>query len=211
MILSILIPTIPDRSQMFSRLYTEVMNQVTYLRTVHPTIAGIEVLIDDTKRFLDGGQSIGMKRNSLVLRATGKYLCFLDDDESISPNYVETLARLCAEDKDVCTFRNITKLFNYWMVVDMSLSNPINEDAMPGIIKRRPWHICPVRTEYAQLHEFQNSNYGEDWQWFERVLAHCKTEAHSEYIIHQYNHGKHSEADKITNHVQSESGRKNNP
>lgn len=165
----------------------------------------VEFLIDDDRRFLDGGLSIGKKRQKLVEMASGKYLCFLDDDEIIAPNYLETLVRLCNEDKDVCTFRNLTKLDNFWTVVDMSLSHTENEQATPNaIVKRRPWHICPVRSEFAKRYEFEDSNYGEDWQWFERVLSHCQTEAKTDAIIHQYNHSKiTSEADKITNYVQS--------
>lgn len=196
-ILSILIPTIPERRPMFVKLFDEVFKQITYMDTVHPTLGKIEVLIDDSPRFLDGGPSIGKKREALVKRAEGKYLCFLDDDEGIAPNYVETLVRLCQRDADVCTFRNITKTDTYWCVVDMGLKYP-NDQASPDFtVRRKPWHICPVRSYFAKLHEFEDSNYGEDFTWMVKVLAHCTSEANSRSIIHQYNHGKHSEADKI--------------
>lgn len=200
-ILSILIPTIPERGDMFTKLFNELHRQLEYMKTFHPSLGDIEILVDSSKRFLDGGLSIGKKRESLVKRAQGKYLCFLDDDESIAPNYMETLVRLCNEDKDVCTFRNITKLDNYWCIVDMSLLYP-NQDAAPGVTLRRPWHICPVISVFAKLYSFDDSNYGEDWSWMEKVLSHCETEAQSNFIIHQYNHSsKVSEADKIIQHV----------
>lgn len=196
-ILSILIPTIKERSNMFTSLYNEVMKQIAYMDSVHPTLGKIEVLIDDSPRFLDGGPSIGKKREALVKRAEGKYLCFLDDDESIAPNYIETLVRLCQFNADVCTFRNVSKLDSYWMVVDLKLKYPNDQATSDFMIRRKPWHICPVKSEYAKLHSFEDSNYGEDFSWMERVLAHCTTEAKSESVIHQYNHSKHSEADKI--------------
>lgn len=200
-ILSILIPTIPARGEQFTKLFNEVHKQVSYMDSVHPTLGYIEVLVDDSARFLEGGLSIGKKREALVKRATGKYLCFLDDDDSIAPNYIETLTRLCQENKDVCTFRNISKLDNFWMVVDMSLGRE-NQQAEPGIIYRAPWHICPVKSIYAKRYEFHDINYGEDWGWFEQVLKHCETEAKTSAILHQYNYSsKKSESDKIINYV----------
>jgi len=201
-ILSILIPTIPERSEMCVKLYNEVHRQITYMDKVHPTLGKIEVLIDETKKFLDGGLSIGKKRESLVKRAEGKYLCFLDDDESIAPNYVETLVRLCQFNADVCTFRNISKFDTYWSIVDMSLYFQ-NDDATPRfIVRRKPWHICPVRSIYAKIHNFEDSNYGEDFNWMAKVLEHCTTEEKTQSVIHQYNHSsKTSEADRITLHT----------
>ena len=207
-ILSILIPTIPEREETFRKLINELWLQRATLNAYHPTLGEVEFKIDESKSFLNDGLSIGKKRQSLVERAEGKYLCFLDDDEDIAPNYVETLVRLCHSlDPDVVTFRNLTKTDFYWTVVDMSLKNPVNEEATPErIVKRKPWHICPVRSEYAKKYQFEDSNYGEDWKWFEQVLKHCDTEAHTDAILHVYNHSsKHSEADKIMKHVQSES------
>lgn len=171
------------------------------MQTVHPSLGNIQVLVDDSKRFLDGGLSIGKKREALVERAEGKYLCFLDSDDWIAPNYVETLVRLCQRDADVCTFRNITKTDTFWCVVDMGFHYP-NDQVNPNLtVRRRPWHICPVRSSFAKQYDFEDSNYSEDFTWMEKVLSHCTTEAKSEAIIHEYRHGKHSEADKIMKHV----------
>lgn len=215
-ILSILIPTIPERGEMFTKLYNEVMNQVAYMRTVHPSLGEIEVLVDDSKRFLDGGLSIGKKREALVQRASGKYLCFLDDDDWISPDYLETLVRMCNEGShiggpDVCVFNSFCELGNYWMLVTMDLIFH-NQDSGPGVITRRPWHICPVRSEIAKRIPFNDISYAEDWAWMEQVLAGCEKQAKSDRILHKYHHGKHSEADKITNHeLLSKSGTASNP
>lgn len=207
-ILSVLIPTIPDRVDRFTKLYNELHRQLEYLQTFHPSLGRVEILVDPEKKYLEGGPSIGIKRNNLIKRAEGKYLCFLDDDESIASNYLETLVRLCQFNADVCTFRNVSKLKDYWMVVDLSLKYLTNDQPSPDFtVRRRPWHICPVRSSYAKVHEFSNSNYGEDWEWFEKVLKACVTEAKSNSIIHQYNYGNHSEADKI---VLAESGARSN-
>lgn len=207
-ILSILIPSIPKRYGILAKLATELYKQKLYMQTFHSSLGEIEIIIDGSERFLDGGLSIGKKREKLVKAANGKYLAFLDDDEWIAPNYLEVLVRLAQHHADVLTFKSMAKMDNYWVVVDMSLHHPINEEARPGIIKRLPWHICGIRTTFAKLFEFENISYGEDAKWMQNVLTMCKSESKSEAIIHEYRHSAQtSEADKITNYVQSESGR----
>lgn len=197
-LLSILIPTIPERYERFTKLYNELMRQKTEFETFHDTLGRVEVLVNTEKRFLDGGLSIGKKREALVKDAEGKYLCFLDDDESIAPNYLETLMRLCFVDQDVCTFKAMVKLSTFWALVDMRLAYKTNDQINPDFtVRRPPWHMCPVRSVFAKLVPFRDVNNAEDFEWTEQVLKYCVTEAHTDKIIFQYNHGDHSEADKI--------------
>jgi glycosyltransferase involved in cell wall biosynthesis len=200
--ISILCPTTLDRSEMFDKLYDKLLDQVTDVVTTHPRLGSIQVLVDDSKRFLDGGLSIGKKRESLLKRSNGKYVCYLDSDEDIAPNYVENLMRLAQSNADVLTFRNLTTTDFYWTIVDMSLNYQVNDQASPNFItRRRPWHVCPVKKEFAQLYPFEDINYGEDFDWMSKVLNHCTTEAHTDAVIHMYRHSKkHSEADRITNY-----------
>ena len=203
-ILSILIPSIPKRIKMLAKLSFELHGQIMYMKTFHESLGSVEVVIDNSVEFLNGGLSIGKKREKLVKEAQGTYCCFLDDDESIAPNYLETLIRMCNENKDVCTFRSLAKMDNYWTIVDMKLFSP-NEEASPErIVRRNAWHVCPVRTKYAKMYPFEDINWGEDWKWFQQVLKHCETEAHTDMVIHSYQHSAtKSESDKITNYVQS--------
>jgi glycosyltransferase involved in cell wall biosynthesis len=198
-ILSILTPTIPERRKKFNKLFTKLAIQIYDLQKNHPTLGEVELSYDDSEKYLNGGLSIGKKRESLLQRATGKYVCYLDDDEDIAPNYVETLVRLCHQDKDVVTFRNLTKTAYYWTIIDMSLNHRTDEEANPNyIIRRKPWHINPIRSVLAKMHSFEDTNYGEDAAWMNKVLKHCLTEAHTDMVLHCYNHSSSkSESDKI--------------
>ncbi len=198
--LSILIPSIPSRRNKLLAIREELYKQAFAIHSTFPTVGYIEVLSDDSTSFLDGGLSIGKKRELLVRKAQGKYLCFLDDDDTISPDYVKTLLSLCSENNHVVTFRSLFKLTDYWGLVNMSLSNRFNEQATPErIIQRPPWHICPVWSEFARIYPFSDINNAEDFAWMEKVLSHCQTESHTDKIIFQYNHNSDSEADKIEN------------
>ena len=135
----------------------------------------VEIVVDERKRFIDGGPSIGAKRDSLVKRAQGEYLLFLDDDEGIAGNYLEVILQLCSKGTDVCTFRSIAKLEPYWTVIDMSLLHDVNEEAHPDrIVKRRPWHINAIKASIAKQFKFDDISNGEDWKWMEQVLTLCK-------------------------------------
>src|SRR5688572_28935140 len=105
-ILSILTPSIPKDYAMLFALREELNRQVIELNRQHPSLGIVTHVVNQGASFLDGGLSIGKKREELVKAASGKYLCFLDVDDLPSPNYVETLVRLCHEHKDVVTFRN---------------------------------------------------------------------------------------------------------
>lgn len=200
LILSILIPSIPERKDKLERLLLLLNRQIETI-SEHPMLGNVEVVVNNSKSFLDEGVTVGEKRNQLIEQAQGKYVCFLDDDESIAPNYVETLLRLCNEDKDVCTFRAVIKLTDYWGLVDMKLAYKNNDQSSPEYtIRRTAWHICPVRREFATMYQFENKNNAEDFAWFEKVLTNCVSDAHTERILFQYNHGEWSEVDKIENH-----------
>lgn len=197
-ILSILIPTTPERVDMFTKLYNELNAQIHLLESTHPGLPTVEILVDPAIRFLAGGPSIGEKRNDLVQRAQGEYCCFVDSDDHVPPNYIESLVRLCMQGPDIVTFRALARLKNFWGLIDMRLAYKVNDQLSPDYTARRPpWHSCPVKTLWAKLHEFKKLNNAEDFEWMERVLGQCTTEVHTDKILFEYHHGLHSEADQI--------------
>jgi glycosyltransferase involved in cell wall biosynthesis len=197
-ILSILIPTIPERVDLFTGLYNELNAQIHMMESTHPSLPTVEILVDPSVRFLEGGPSIGLKRNNLVQRAKGQYVCFVDDDDAIAPNYIESLVRLCMQGADIVTFQASVRMKSFWSLVDMRLSYKVNDQLNPDYTARRPpWHCCPVRTSFAKAHKFKNLNNAEDFDWMQRVLGQCTTEIHTDKILFEYRHGDHSEADQI--------------
>lgn len=197
-LLSILIPTIPERSAKFTALYNELMRQKTAFDTFHSSLGELEIVVNAGARFLDGGLSIGKKREALVQQAQGQYLCFLDDDESVSPNYVETLMRLCSQGNDICTFRAIVKMETFWSLLDMRLIYKFNDQISPDYtVRRPPWHVCPMKSHFAKMFQFKDINAAEDFEWMEKVLVRCTTESHTDKVIFQYNHKQESQSDEI--------------
>ena len=197
--LSILIPTLPQRKKMFNILRKNLTAQIDYVHSTHPSLGQVEILFDSSKKFLKGGLSVGAKRDALKCRATGEYLVFVDDDDIVAPNYLESILRLMESNPDIITFRSLYKSSTYWGIVDMNLNHAENEQMNDStIVKRQPFHVCPIRTSIAQQHSFPDINNAEDWGWMVKVLTDCKTQSHSDQILHQYNEfASVSEVNKI--------------
>lgn len=186
--LSILIPTLPQRKKMFNILRKNLTSQIDFVHSTHPSLGQVEILFDSSKKFLKGGLSVGAKRDALKCRATGDYLVFVDDDDMIAPNYLESILRLMESNPDIITFRSLYKSEHYWGIVDMNLNHAENEQMNDStIVKRQPFHVCPIRTSIAQQHSFPDINNAEDWGWMVKVLSDCQKQAHSDQILHQYN------------------------
>ena len=103
-VISIVMITVPERQDTFQRLHQKVQSQIDYCFKVHPTLGNVEIVEVSGERTDKGGKSIGEKRQEGLNKATGKYVCWLDDDDNISPDYVETLLRLAEKNTDVLSF-----------------------------------------------------------------------------------------------------------
>lgn len=92
---SILIPTMKSRETLFLKVLAEVQRQISQIKT-----AKIEVLYESD----NGELTLGAKRNVLISRASGKYCCFVDDDDVISPNFLKTFLPMLNSDYDCASF-----------------------------------------------------------------------------------------------------------
>lgn len=190
MILSVLIPSIPSRFDRLKTLYMNLYNQSKGLEVE------ILVLIDNKKR------SIGTKRNDLVQLAQGKYLAFVDDDDKASSNYIEEMLKGCEANKDLICFRQLAKVNDTWSYVDFSMNNTNEEYQISSITRRKPFHVCGIRSSIAKQFKFPDVGYGEDWHWMEQVLSIAKTEYKTDKVLHFYEYRRDvSEAPIETNEI----------
>ena len=171
--LSILIPSIPSRFRRFQKLFEKINAQATN---------EVEVLglFDNKKR------SIGHKRDALVQMSKGEYVCFCDDDDGVSLDYVINLLEGVKHQTDVICFKQRCIINGEECVVDFDINNENGEFKKDKIIKRKPFHVCAFKGEIARKHRFPDTNYGEDWQWCELVLKDVKTQYKIEKILHTY-------------------------
>jgi hypothetical protein len=197
--LSILIPTLHARRELCRRLLDNLYRQAFAIGD--PNDGGIEHVIggpihqSETFQFGrveiltdvdDGGVTIGSKRNGMIARARGRYVCFFDDDDRPSPDYVssilDTLDRYRAahgEDPDCITFE-----------LEYSVDGASKGCRRYGIHEQdeRDWpnHLTPIKIELARQVPYTLIRFGEDRVFWRAVHPLLRTEAHVPRVLYHY-------------------------
>lgn len=181
--LSILIATIELRQEKFEKLYQKLLNQIKAL--------GLEQAVEVI--YFKDNQTIklGKKRNDLVELAKGEYVCFLDDDDDISPNYVALIFNALKSKPDCVSCTGIIKLpsgagnkfIHSLKYKDRSFVN--------GVSRSQVYHINPVKRSIAKAIKFPETNWGEDNTWAYLLqksgLLQREVEISEPYYIYLYN------------------------
>lgn len=153
--LSILIPTLPGRQSFFQALTDELKRQIFE----HPQGSVIEAIHDDApaKEY-----SIGVKRNKLMVAASGEYLCFIDDDDRVSLDYIRLVMEGIATNPDCCSLNGI-------ITTDGRNPKPFKHSIdykemyeRDGVYYRPPNHLNVVRSSIAKQMVFPDWKYSED-------------------------------------------------
>jgi glycosyltransferase involved in cell wall biosynthesis len=175
--LSILIATLPQRLGQLDNLMIEVNKQC------NPFIDQIEILIDPRVDI-----NIGQKRNSLLQKAKGEYIVYIDDDDHIFPNYIWSIIQACSIGNDCIgisgiittnghkqTQWHISKEYKTWHTAN-------------GIYYRTPNHISPVKRELALQAGFPEIAFGEDAEYSRRLYPLLKTETIIKGNLYHYDY-----------------------
>jgi glycosyltransferase involved in cell wall biosynthesis len=172
MILSILIPSIPSRIEShLIALISELEAQINALN--NPSEVELLIVCDNKRR------SIGYKRQALLDIAKGDYVCWIDDDDIVKPNYVAELVNGCKQDVDVVTFKQ-------WVIINRGIPMGLtfelgyekNDEPSLNGFKRPPWHVCAWRRSIAIEGKYPDSMYGEDWEYLKQIIPLAKTSHH---------------------------------
>ncbi len=173
--LSILIPTLTDRERFLISLLRSIYSQNASL------LKRTEILINcDAK-----AKSIGRKRNELLTSANGKYVVFIDDDDSISVDYLNEV--FVGIDKDVdhigitgiyAPDNDAHKLFK--------CSYKYEWCERDNIYYRGAQHICPIRSTLAKQIKYPEINFGEDKIYSDSINKIIASEHLIEKPIYEY-------------------------
>jgi len=167
--LSILILTLPTRIDSYANLIRHLNHQIIQNNLIHR----VQILsLCDTKEI-----SVGEKRNILLQKSVGRYVCFIDDDDLISDDYVIKIITAIQHNCDVITFcgdyveSGLRKPFS----ISMMHRGDYNHDNM---FIRLPNHLCPLKREIAMQCHFTHKNFGEDSDYATMINTHIKNEYH---------------------------------
>ena len=183
-LLSILTASIPERADKLEMLTEKIAEQIGDLPVEHL------VFLDNRKR------TIGAKRDALLRIARGTFIAYVDDDDTVSPDYVASLVDAIktaitppfsqTASVDVITFAQFARINEAQAKIVFGLRQE-NQPFIPDTeVLRAAWHVCAWRRSVAILSHFPESNYGEDWAFAEPLNRIAAASIHLDKVLHYY-------------------------
>ena len=148
----------------------------------------VEVLwLGDNRRM-----TTGEKRNTLVGISSGRYVCFVDDDDGIADDYIESIRTAADENSDVICFKAL------WVKdgaeasgADYSMEHEQDSSRRIGVgrveFTRLPSHICAIERGLVVATRFNDMSLGEDRDFSKRLRPLLKTETKIDKCLYFYN------------------------
>lgn len=183
MLLSILIPTLASRQDQCLSLVDTLLDQVER--------ANLIGLVEIITQYDEGQKSIGTKRNELIQKAKGKYVCFVDDDDSISINYIDLLMQGIEKDVDCCSLRGIItwdgespEIFEHSIKYN---AYKTNDTGFPKY-ERYPNHLNCIKKSIANQIQYPEISHGEDTDFATKLYQSglIKTEHYIDSVLYHY-------------------------
>lgn len=156
-LLSILIPTLPERSEQLNKLLAIIEPQLTN---------EVEVILDSRAK-LD--VSIGLKREALYHRARGIYSVQIDDDDTIPEFYVKEILEAIKQNPDCIGYKEHCTINGEFNDSIISISNKrwysINKTHF-----RTPHFKTPILTNICRKVGVKDMRFGEDHDFAVRIF-----------------------------------------
>lgn len=197
--LSILIPTIVGREKQLKQLIAMLSAQTGIANYwMHESADWVNSGRDENVEIITlcdkAIMSIGEKRNKLLKMSHGKYVAFIDDDDSISEDYIELLINATDSGCDCASLKGeITidggkpEIFEHSLKYNEWKTNPEGSEIR---YERYPNHLSLIRSSIAKQFKFPEKNHGEDHDWSKQIHESglLKTEYYIPEIIYYYNY-----------------------
>lgn len=182
---SILIPTIEDRKLVFQQLHAVLIQQITALNLADK----IEIIYFRDKR---NEHTVGFKRNVLLEKSLGEYVCFIDDDDSVHVNYIQMIYKELLKNPDCISLVGIITTNGKdrrTFIHSVEYTSLFNKD---GIAYRPPNHLNPIKRSIAIQFKFPLKNVGEDTNWAMQIchskLIKTEIKITEPYYFYNYNY-----------------------
>lgn len=194
--LSILVLTVPSRIQVFfPKIMLELQKQTKNYEDIE-----IIALYDNKKR------SIGKKRDNIMRLAQGEYMVFIDDDDRIASDYIDSIMKALYEnpntdcvvfDSICCVNGGYEKLCKYGIEFEYGDINDGRE------WRGKPAHTMVYKTSIAHSHYFEDMGSGEDVNWVMRACQDIKEQTRIDKVLYYYdaNYTTTSETTNLSDEV----------
>lgn len=187
MLLSILIPSVFSRQLQLYDLMGSLHDQIDFIQGEHFVVIMPDI---DNKEV-----SIGAKRQRLLEKATGDYICFIDDDDEVSSDYIQSIvSALLAKRPDVIGFEGYMTT-NGQNREDFKISKDLGyevrkDEAGKIVYYRFNNHLCPIKRDIALQIGYKDQPFAEDYDYALRLKSSGLIETEV-YIPRQLYHYKY--------------------
>lgn len=183
---SILICTLEERQDVFSRIFEKLNRQIA----ANGLQDKIEVLY-----FCDNREkSVGYKRDILMHQSQGFYVNYIDDDDDVHDDYIKMIFEALMEKPDVVSLVGIITfdgLNPKYFIHSLDYNSYFEENR---IYYRPPNHLNTMKRSVASLFNFLPISNGEDTDWAMRIcisnLLQSQVTIHEPYYFYLYNVNK---------------------
>lgn len=179
MILSVLIPSIPQRRNQLNKLLYDLECQIDKL----PIKGDVEIISLIDNKIV----TIGEKRERLKNMVCGKFFCFVDDDDAIHADYIQEIYNACKDNNvDVVYFDSWASIDGTEGKIDVSINNENEQFDPVNGTKRKPSHVNAWLTEKFKQYKFSDSMYGEDFDFCNQCYPHITSSYRIDRTLHFY-------------------------
>lgn len=179
--LDICILTISDRRQVFDLLHVELMRQIGDRTDVRV------IWLGDNSRPGNWMFKTGTKRQIIHAATTARYCTWLDDDDWIAPDYIESIMDAIAnhDGVDVIVFDQLCQINDEQKPTRVGLEY-IGKGDTAGTQYRGPWLWCVWKGSLFRAVRFQDIRMIEDSEWCRYAWMLAKTQHRIEKTLHFY-------------------------
>lgn len=178
--LSILIPTLVSRRSKFTKLKAELEKQVrnSFASNVVEIIS-----LEDNKEMI-----LGEKRNKLLEAATKDFIVFLDDDDWVASNYIQTVLEKINKtpEADVIVYPVNLTYKGKEVYCEYSVTNPDFKYTSDTTWIGKPSHTMPWKRKLAITEKFPVVLFGEDVKWTRKLAKKVRIEEKIDQVMYYY-------------------------
>ena len=149
---------LPQRKAMYEALINALNAQIQQ--------CGASEIIEIITETDQGENSVGKKRNQVLDKARGEYVCFIDDDDMITDIYVSKTLKALESKPDVVELVGFLPKYDLPFIHNLNCGGHFRKD---GTQFRTPNHLNTIKTEIARKIRYVEISHGEDQDYSHRL------------------------------------------